>query len=179
MKNTHKEIILLVMLAIALSATNCTTVKPDEESTSSEKDLSSIKVMLDEFNVAAANADYDKYFNYFTEDAIFIGTDATENWDKKSFMVWAKPYFDDKKTWDFTSIDRHIFFDKTGELAWFDELLDTQMKICRGSGVLVKEGDSWKIKQYVLSITVPNSVLDSVTLLKTTAEDKIIAELSK
>jgi hypothetical protein len=37
--------------------------------------------------------------------------------------------------------------------AWFDELLNTQMKICRGSGVLVKIDGKWKIKHYVLSMT--------------------------
>ncbi len=47
-------------------------------------------------------------------------------------------------------------------MAWFDELLDTWMGVCRGSGVLVKNGDSWKIKQYVLSLTVPNSNIDEV-----------------
>jgi hypothetical protein len=31
------------------------------------------------------------------------------------------------------------------QTAWFDELLDTQMKICRGSGILVKENKQWKI----------------------------------
>jgi hypothetical protein len=41
------------------------------------------------------------------------------------------------------------------KMAWFDEL-STQMKICRGSGVLVKIGNDWKIKHYVLSMTVPN-----------------------
>jgi hypothetical protein len=30
------------------------------------------------------------------------------------------------------------------------------MKICRGSGVLVKIDGKWKIKHYVLSMTIPN-----------------------
>jgi hypothetical protein len=30
------------------------------------------------------------------------------------------------------------------------------MGICRGSGVLKKSGDIWKIEHYVLSVTVPN-----------------------
>jgi hypothetical protein len=34
--------------------------------------------------------------------------------------------------------------------AWFDELLNTQMKICRGSGVS-KVGNDWKIKHYVIN----------------------------
>jgi hypothetical protein len=53
--------------------------------------------MLDSFNIAAANADYNGYFNYFDEDGVFMGTDATEHWNKAQFMVWAKPFFDRKK----------------------------------------------------------------------------------
>lgn len=137
-----------------------------------------ISAMLDSFNLAAANADFDGYFNYFTEDATFIGTDATENWDKKSFMTWAKPYFDKKSTWDFTAMERHIFFGKTGDIAWFDELLNTQMKICRGSGVVVKQGNEWKVQQYVLSMTVPNQELEAILKIKGAIEDSIINKLS-
>jgi hypothetical protein len=53
-----------------------------------------------------------------------------------------------------------------GKTAWFDELLNTQMKICRGSGVLVKIGQEWKIKQYVLSMTIPNDNSNKVIELK-------------
>ena len=134
--------------------------------------------MLDSFNVAAANADYNTYFNFFTDYAVFTGTDATERWNKKEFMVWAKPFFDKKTTWHFTALERHIYFNKTGTLAWFDELLNTQMKICRGSGVLVKEDNGWKIMQYILSTTIPNEVMDSVVKIKAPIEDKLIDKLS-
>jgi hypothetical protein len=40
------------------------------------------------------------------------------------------------------------------------------MKICRGSGVLVKIGQEWKIKQYVLSMTIPNDNSNKVIELK-------------
>ena len=137
-----------------------------------------ISNLLDSFNIAAANADFNKYFNYFADDAVFIGTDATENWDKKSFMIWAKPHFDDKKTWNFKSLERNIYLDKSGRLAWFDEILNTQMKICRGSGVLEKNGDGWKIKQYVLSITIPNNKVDSIVKIKSLIENEIISKYS-
>lgn len=134
--------------------------------------------MLDSFNVAAARADYDGYFRYFTEDAVFIGTDANENWDKKAFMVWAKKYFDKKTTWNFSSIQRHIYFGKYADIAWFDELLSTQMKICRGSGVVVKQNNEWKVQQYVLSMTIPNDLSDSIVKLKTPLEDPMLDKLS-
>jgi len=52
--------------------------------------------------------------------------------------------------------------------------LDTQMKICRGSGVLVNTDQGWKIKQYVLSMTVPNDDVEAVVKIKTPAEDLLI-----
>jgi ketosteroid isomerase-like protein len=33
----------------------------------------------------AAEAKFDTYFDKMTEDAVFIGTDATENWGKPAF----------------------------------------------------------------------------------------------
>jgi len=124
-----------------------------------EKERKEINTMLDSWNTAAAKADFNAYFNYLSDDAVFIGTDATENWDKKSYMIWAKPFFDKGKAWDFKSIERHIYFDKSGKTAWFDELLNTQMKICRGSGVLIKSNSTWKIQQYVLSFLTTKQIL--------------------
>ena len=115
----------------------------------------------------------------FASESTFIGTDATEVWNKKEFMEWAKPFFDKGSAWNFTSLKRSISFSADGKYAWFDEVLDTQMKICRGSGVLEKIGGQWKIKQYVLSATIPNEVIDEVTKIKAPLEDVIISDLKK
>ena len=53
------------------------------------------------------------------------------------------------------------------------------MKLCRGSGVLEKIGNQWKIKQYVLSQTIPNDVNDEVIKIKTPIEEAIISDLKK
>ena len=143
------------------------------------KEKIQINAMLDSFNQAAAKADFKTYFDFYTDDAIFTGTDATERWDKATFMKWAKPIFDKGRAWNFNALERHIYFDATGSLAWFDELLNTQMKICRGSGVLVKTGDAWKLKQYILSVTIPNEKIDAVILLKAQSEDSIINTFKK
>lgn len=138
-----------------------------------------INKLLDSLNIAAAQANFDKYFSYFADNATYNGTDATENWDKKSFMAWAKPYFDAKTTWDFKSVKREIHFGEHDDIAWFDELLSTQMKICRGSGVVIKQNNKWKIQQYVLSMTIPNSKLDKVIALKTAEEDSLLRSYKK
>ncbi len=145
-----------------------------------EKSNSGINTLLDSLNIAAAQADYKTYFKFFTENATYNGTDALENWDQQSFMVWVKPYFDAKTTWNFKSVKRNIYRSEShDDIAWFDELLSTQMKICRGSGVVVKKDGKWKIQQYVLSMTIPNSKLDEVVKIKATEEDPIIHNLIK
>ena len=146
---------------------------------SNDLDKSKIELLLNNWHKAAAEAKFDNYFGLMTDDAVFIGTDATENWTKTAFMAYAKPYFDKGKAWSFKSIERHIYFSKNKQSAWFDELLSTQMKICRGSGVVIKTKNGWKIAHYVLSMTIPNEVSNEVIKIKTVAEDKIIQELKK
>ncbi len=138
-----------------------------------------INTLLNNWHYAAATSNFNAYFDALTDDSIFIGTDATEHWDKKAFIVFAKPYFDKGKAWNFTSLDRHIYFSPDKKIAWFDELLKTQMKICRGSGVLVFEKNQWKIKQYVLSMTIPNDTTDEVIKIKAPIEDALISKLQK
>ena len=122
--------------------------------------------LINEWHKAASEADYETYFGILADDAVFIGTDASENWQNEDFRAFSKPYFDRGKAWSFTTIERNIYVDKSGNFGWFDELLDTRMEICRGSGVLSKENGKWRIKHYVLSITIPNEDVDRVSELK-------------
>jgi hypothetical protein len=177
------RILTFVLISFVLFLTACENIlhsptKNQIQSTVILTEKTDIGAMLDSFNIAAANANYEQYFDFFADESTFIGTDATEVWNKQQFMTWAKPFFAKKKTWHFKSIDRHIYFGKDNSFAWFDELLDTQMKICRGSGVVEKINDKWKIKQYVLSMTIPNKLSDQITTLKSPIEDSLIQHLS-
>ncbi len=136
--------------------------------------------VLDAWHKAAAEADFEAYFGLMTDDAIFIGTDATENWKYQEFKEFSKPYFDRGKAWSFTTVERNIFISQDGNLAWFDELLDTQMKLCRGSGVSRKEQDgSWKIAHYVLSIAIPNENVKEVISLKRKKDSLLTKQLKE
>ena len=177
MKRSKLTVTVIAILSLLYSG--CSSPEHGAPATGTIKEQQQISAMLDSFNSAAARADYKTYFNFYTEDAIFTGTDATERWDKPAFMAWAKPIFDKGHAWDFKALERHIYFDSTGRLAWFDELLNTHMKICRGSGVVVKQGDDWKIKQYILSTTIPNEQLDTVIKFKAKLEDSLIRSFQK
>ena len=130
---------------------------------------------LNSWHKAASDADFDTYFSLMAEDAHFIGTDATENWTKTAFMQFAKPFFDKGKAWDFTVLDRNIYHNN--KTVWFDERLDTWMGICRGSGVLQKKADTWKIKHYVLSLTIPNTTVNQVKKINDSITKKLLLQL--
>lgn len=132
-----------------------------EEYFNKENDVNQV---LDDWHRAAAEANFNRYFGYFASDtAIFMGTDATERWTVEEFKPWAKPYFDRGKAWTFTPVERYVYFSADNEVAWFDETLDTpNLGPSRGSGVLSKTEDGWRIAHYNLSIPIPNEIVDHV-----------------
>lgn len=145
--------------------------------TISAQDKSNIDQVLTQWHEAASEANFEEYFSLMTEDGVFIGTDPTENWQNKDFRAFSKPYFDRGKAWNFKTLERNIYTEENSDIAWFDELLATQMGICRGSGVLQKTEDGWKIAHYVLSITIPNENVEEATALKKTFDQKLTDSL--
>ncbi len=125
-----------------------------------------VSAVLDDWHKAAAEANEERYFSHFTADAVFLGTDATERWTRDQFRQWAKPYFSKGKAWTFKPVRQAMTFSKDGSVAWFDEDLETvNLGPCRGSGVLVRERERWKIAQYNLSTPIPNDVFKDVKKL--------------
>jgi hypothetical protein len=166
------KILFFPFLVFFFIFSSCKESKPDLL-----KEEMEINQLLDQWHEDAAKARFEPYFQKMSETSVFIGTDAKENWSKSEFIDYAEPFFNLGKAWTFSSMERNVFVDSSGKMAWFDELLKTRMKICRGSGVLLKKKGQWKIEQYVLSLTVPNELVDSVVGLKALAEDSLIFQL--
>jgi ketosteroid isomerase-like protein len=125
-----------------------------------------INEFIDAWHLAAAKADANTFFSSMDDNAVYIGTASEERWTKTQFVTFARPYFDAGKAWDFKPYDRDLHVTSNGQYAWFSELLTTWMGVCRGSGVLHKTKDGWKIDQYHLSVTVPNEIIkDFITLV--------------
>ncbi|HJW09240.1 MAG TPA: nuclear transport factor 2 family protein [Holophagaceae bacterium] len=125
-----------------------------------------IAAVLDDWHEAAAQADEARYFGHMAEDAVFLGTDATERWSKAAFQAYAHPYFAKGKAWTFRAVRRAISLSADGRTAWFDEDLETaNMGPCRGSGVLAKRHGRWLIVQYNLSVPIPNARMKEVLAL--------------
>lgn len=162
---TIKSILFFVLVPIFVQA---------QQSLSAKEQITSV---LDQWHKAAADASFDTYFSLMDQQSIFIGTDAEELWNKQEFMDFAKPYFDRGKAWSFTSVERNIYMDENQKYAWFDELLSTQMELCRGSGILMLTDQGWKIRHYVLSIAVPNEDVDQLVALKKEHDQSLIEAL--
>ena len=125
-----------------------------------------ITQVLDAFHAAAARADEAAYFAAFAPEGVFMGTDASERWGVAAFRAYAHPHFAAGKGWKYVPRERHVSFSDDAAVAWFDELLDHEKYgELRGSGVLVKRKEGWKIAQYNLTFTVPNGVAPSVVEL--------------
>lgn len=118
--------------------------------------LSKIDNLVDNWHLAAANADFEEYFGVTTDQFVFLGTAPGERWSKKEFAEFCRPYFDQGEAWDFKSSNRMWSFSHNGKIAWFDEDLDTWMGGCRGSGILIKRRGEWKLTNYNLTVLIEN-----------------------
>lgn len=135
-----------------------------DNSQSFEVQKKAINTILDDWHLAASEANFERYFSHFESDSsIFMGTDATERWTVDEFKPWAEPHFEDGEAWDFTPEERYVYLSDDGNTAWFDESLDTpNLGPVRGSGILIKKQETWKITHYNLSIPIPNAIVDTV-----------------
>ena len=149
--------------AIALAGLDRAAISTPSATASAEAEVATV---LDDFHSAAALAAGDRYFGHFATDAIFLGTDPGERWTLGEFRAFADPYFSKGQGWTYVPVERNVVLSGSGDLAWFDELLDNDSYgRCRGSGVLRKTVDGWKIVQYNLTMVIPNDVARDVAAM--------------
>jgi len=123
-----------------------------------------VSTVLDSLHHAAAVADGELYWSLFSPDAVFVGTDESERWTLSEFRAYADRYFERDSAWVYVPTERHVTFSPRGDVAWFDEKLDSaSYGAARGSGVLLMRGGQWQIAHYVLSFPIPNDLAKEVT----------------
>ena len=119
----------------------------------------------DDFHAAAAEADADRYLAHFAADGVFFGTDPAERWTVRQFEPYVRDRFADGG-WRYAPRDRTVFVSDDGATAWFDEMLDGASGVtARGTGVLVRDGERWKIAQYNFSVPFPNALWDTINAM--------------
>jgi ketosteroid isomerase-like protein len=145
-KMTAAITILLLSPAIAICSDNPTNA---------------INKVLNAFHKAASDSDYPAYFDKFAQNAFFLGTDASERWSLEEFKRYAKPAFEAGRGWHYDVVARNV--EIKGDVAWFDEQLNnSHLGRCRGTGVLIQTDNGWKVAHYSLTLLVPNKIADKV-----------------
>jgi len=119
-----------------------------------------INKVLDNLHKYASEANGEKYFQLFNDQAVFHGTDLNERWSIDEFKKYAQNRFNTGTGWTYKSLERNIFINSSNTTAWFDEILiNEKYGKFRGTGVLSKVDDMWKIDQYNLLLPIPNDLL--------------------
>lgn len=150
---------ILLFLFILFSCNTERTV--DKELIEATK--TKINGVIELWHLNVHKAKYEEYFNAMSENAMFYGTDVNEVWTKQQLKKHMKPYFDRKATWWFKTINREVYLNKYNDVAWFNEIVDTWMGICRCVGILtLNEDNEWKIESYTTTLTIPNENLGKV-----------------
>ncbi len=132
-----------------------------------ENMIDSLHSFIDAWHHAAAVADEDIFFGSMAEGGIYLGTDASERWERDVFKEWAAFAFERESAWDFTARDRQVYFTPNKQHCWWEEMLDTWMGVCRGSGVAEWKDGRWQILHYDLSIMIPNDKVQGFLELMT------------
>jgi hypothetical protein len=122
--------------------------------------------LVNQWHRAAGEANFENYFNFMDSSFVFLGTAPGERWNKEEFATFSKPYFDKGKAWDFIPSNRIWNFSKDGTIVWFDEDLATWMEGCRGSGILMKSNNEWKIVYYNLTVLIENEKIQEFIELR-------------
>ena len=137
-----------------------------------QHDRAAIDAVLDDFHAAAAAADAERYLGHMTDNAVFMGTDEWERWPKHpDFTDYVGMRFANGG-WSYRSVEREV--EISDNVAWFDEVVFSETNgRFRGTGVLVKTEDDWKIAHYAMSFLVFNENWQEVVeLTKKTREEK-------
>ena len=129
--------------------------------TKADEQRGAIDALIDGLHQDAHEANFQTYFDRYSVDAIFLGTDKTERWTVEEFKAYAKPAFADGHGWTYTVVERN--WEGSGNIRWFDEILfNEKLGNCRGTGVVELIEGKWKIAHYALTMLVPNEIAADV-----------------
>ncbi|CAN0606751.1 unnamed protein product [Ectocarpus sp. 12 AP-2014] len=95
-----------------------------------------------------------------------MGTDDWERWPLAEFTEYVDGRFSGGGGWSYASEERHMDFSSDGNTAWFDEIMvSPRWGRFRGTGVLIRVADDWKLAHYSLTALVPNERFQDVSAI--------------
>ncbi|PKI03035.1 nuclear transport factor 2 family protein [Glaciecola sp. 33A] len=148
--------LLFTLFLASWASSVLSSIDNDKANLSSEKQM--IGELVDGLHDSARRADLTGYLGAFTQSGVFMGTDDWERWTRpKTLDAYVKERFKEGVGWTYKSVERHINMTQSQDFAWFDEIIVSEKwGRFRGTGVVVKEQDNWKITHYSMSVLVAN-----------------------
>jgi hypothetical protein len=124
-----------------------------------------ISQLIDGLHYAASQADLDGYLGSFTPTGVFMGTDDWERWTRPITLdEYVKERFKEGIGWTYTSVERQINFAEDGQTAWLDEIIVSEKwGRFRGTGVVTKQNNTWKIAHYSMSVLIANEAFVEIS----------------
>ena len=157
LKNLH-----LIILCLSLLSGVATASQAHEQHNEHTKRVNEV---LDSLHDAASKAQKERYLALFTANGVFMGTDDWERWSRPIELdAYVSERFKDGTGWTYQAVERQLNFTEDGNTAWFDEITESKKwGRFRGTGVLIRTSDTWKIAHYSMSFLVPNAVWEQVS----------------
>ncbi len=119
---------------------------------------SAVHRLVDRWHAAAAEVRAEDYLAALAPDAVFLGTDPGERWDKAGFAEYVRHYFEGQgRGWKYVPSQRTVQLAPDGRTAWFDERLENAgYGILRGTGVARLDAPGWRLVHYSMTFAIPN-----------------------
>jgi hypothetical protein len=115
---------------------------------------------LDALHKAGADANQAAFTALLTKDVVFLGMDGANRLEGPSVRAFVSENLAHGNAWTYRSSQRETRVSEDGSVAWFDESLEhDQRGRGRGTGVLVRNSEGWRIAQYNLTLPLPSGTM--------------------
>ena len=152
---------LKILIVFFAFSSNLFALPAIKEDLTTDDQLVAIDALLDGLHQDAHEGNLQAYFDRYSSDAVFLGTDKTERWTMEEFKAYTKPAFADGHGWTYAVVERN--WEGGADTRWFDEILfNEKLGHCRGTGVVQLINGEWKISHYALTMLVPNAIAADV-----------------
>jgi hypothetical protein len=115
---------------------------------------------LDALHKAGADANSAAFESLLAQDVVFLGVDGDARLEGQSARDFLSEHLMQGNAWAYRSIERETRLSPDGSVAWFDETLQhDQLGRGRGTGVLIRGSEGWKVAQYSLIVPLPGGAV--------------------
>jgi len=128
---------------------------------------------LDALHKAGADANPAVFEALLAPDVVFLGVDGAPRLEGQSARDFFSKHLMQGSAWVYRSSERETRLSPDGSVAWFDETLQhDQLGRGRGTGVLIRSREGWKLAQYNLIVPLPGGAVSTADMQPIVTQQK-------